>query len=84
MRSFFSSNYVDFTLERIAMIFPLLPHLAPAYYLDPGSGSMIIQLILGSLLAIGIAVRVFWGKIKGRFGGAKPDDSATDDSSDSD
>lgn len=36
-------------------------------YLDPGSGSVIIQVILGSLFAIGIGVRVFWGRIKSAF-----------------
>lgn len=37
-------------------------------YLDPGSGSVLIQVILGSLFAIGIGLRVFWGKIKSTFG----------------
>lgn len=34
-------------------------------YLDPGSGSIIIQLIIGAVLGLGVVVRVFWGKIKG-------------------
>ncbi len=36
-------------------------------YLDPGSGSIIIQLIIGTVLGLGVVVRVFWGKIKGFF-----------------
>ena len=36
-------------------------------YLDPGSGSIIIQLILGAVLGLGVFVRVFWKKIKGFF-----------------
>ncbi|MEN6299437.1 MAG: hypothetical protein ABFD51_05915 [Anaerolineaceae bacterium] len=32
-------------------------------YLDPGSGSVILQAILASLLGIGVVVRIFWKKI---------------------
>lgn len=37
-------------------------------YLDPGSGSIIIQLILAALLGIGVFVRSQWSKIKSLFG----------------
>lgn len=37
------------------------------YYLDPGSGSMLIQIILGAVLGVGVLVRVFWANIKGFF-----------------
>jgi len=33
-------------------------------YIDPGSGSMFIQVILGALVAVGVAIRVYWEKIK--------------------
>ena len=36
-------------------------------YLDPSSGSILLQLVLASLLGIGVAVRVFWRKIRGVF-----------------
>jgi hypothetical protein len=36
-------------------------------YLNPGTGGLIIQLLLGSIFAIGLAVRVFWSKIKKLF-----------------
>jgi hypothetical protein len=32
-------------------------------YLDPGSGSMIIQMILGGVAAIGVSLKLFWGRI---------------------
>jgi hypothetical protein len=36
----------------------------PAYaYLDPGSGSMILQVLLGGLAAIGVAVKIFGHRI---------------------
>ena len=47
--------------------------LRPLMYLDPGSGSFIIQMLLAGLLGIGVAVRIYWKKIvaffnKGRGG----------------
>ena len=37
-------------------------------YLDPGSGSFILQILIASLLGMGIALRASWGRIKRRFG----------------
>jgi hypothetical protein len=37
-------------------------------YLDPGSGSFLIQLLIAALLGAGIALRASWGKIKKYFG----------------
>jgi hypothetical protein len=56
----------------------LLPQLSALNYLDPGTGSLIIQLLLGALLAIGLGVRIFWSRIKKIFT-RKP--SVTDDPS---
>ena len=39
----------------------------PAFYLDPGSGSMIIQMVIAAVLGLGVATRVFWKNIKGWF-----------------
>jgi hypothetical protein len=39
----------------------------PALYMDPGTGSLLIQLILAALLGIGVAVRVFWKRIRTLF-----------------
>lgn len=36
-------------------------------YLDPGTGSLLIQLLIGGALGIGLAVRIFWKNIKGLF-----------------
>ncbi len=44
-------------------------------YLDPGTGSMILQVVLASLLAIAVGFRIFWRKIKSVF----RKDSAVDD-----
>jgi len=39
----------------------------PSAYLDPGSGSIILQMILAGLLGVGVVVKVFWKKIIGLF-----------------
>jgi hypothetical protein len=54
-------------------------HLAPQFYLDPGSGSFLIQLLIATLLGLGIALRASWGKIKGLFGGKSKTDEDDDD-----
>ena len=41
----------------------------PHAYLDPGSGSFLLQLLIASLLGLGVAAKVYWSKIKGLFGG---------------
>lgn len=45
----------------------LAPHLRPQAYLDPSSGSFIIQLLIAGLVGAGFLVRVYWKKIKGLF-----------------
>jgi len=50
-------------------------------YLDPGSGSILLQLILAALLGLGVIVRTQWGKIKSLF---KRNDGTGEDPSDED
>ena len=49
----------------------------PAYaYLDPGTGSMMIQALLAAIAAISVSVGIFWGRLRsffGRFFGKKKD-----------
>ena len=53
---------------------------APLPYLDPGSGSFLIQLLIAALLGIGVAIRASWSRIKGWFG-IKPKADEDDDES---
>jgi len=42
--------------------------MAPAYaYLDPGTGSMILQAILGGIAMAGAAISVYWQKVRSFF-----------------
>lgn len=40
-------------------------------YLDPGSGSFIIQLLLGAGLGLAVGAKVYWRKIRSLFTGKK-------------
>lgn len=43
-------------------------------YLDPGSGSLLVQLLAAGLLGTtGILVKTFWGRIKTLFNSQKAD-----------
>jgi len=56
-------------------------HYSPLPYLDPGSGSFLIQILIAVLLGLGVAIRASWGKISGWLG-IKPKPEDDDDSDD--
>ena len=37
-------------------------------YIDPGSTNFLIQLLLGSLFGVGLALATFWRRVVGFFG----------------
>lgn len=51
----------------LAIAFSVLWLPAANAYVDPGSGSFLFQAAIGALLAAGVAVKVFWGRIAGVF-----------------
>ncbi|MBA30899.1 MAG: hypothetical protein CL905_03495 [Dehalococcoidia bacterium] len=36
-------------------------------YIDPGTSSMLLQVIVGALVGVGITIKVYWEKIKFRI-----------------
>ncbi len=42
-------------------------------YIDPGSGSAIMSAIIGFFVAIGLAIKTYWYKIKSLFSSKKAD-----------
>lgn len=40
-------------------------------YLDPGTGSMMLQVILGGIAAIGVAIKLYWHKLRVYLGVGK-------------
>lgn len=49
-----------------ALIFLILPQKAHAY-LDPGSGSYLVQILIASAAGAGYFLKMNWGKIKNFF-----------------
>jgi hypothetical protein len=49
-------------------------------YIDPGSGSIILQAILGAIAAGGLTIKIYWNKLKNIFRSKKKDklDQKTD------
>lgn len=48
-------------------------------YLDPGFGSMILQLVLAGLLGVGVVIRIFWKNIRALFGKSSVKDPVQSD-----
>ena len=62
----------------IQLLFSLAHPLAPLSkelaYLDPGSGSFLLQLIIAGFLGLAFALRAYWTKIKSFFQGSNPEE----------
>lgn len=43
-------------------------------YLDPGTGSMLLQVILGGVAAVGVAIKLYWHKLRVAFGMGKKEE----------
>jgi hypothetical protein len=50
-----------------AVVLLLVFHGQAEAYVDPGSGSMLVQLILGGLMAGLVMIRTWWHRIRGRL-----------------
>jgi hypothetical protein len=61
------------------MFFGVLSLSTPAYaYLDPGTGSMILQLLLGGAAGVAMVFKLYWHKIKTVLGYAPKSDDYTE------
>ena len=54
-----------------------------AAYIDPGSGSFFLQMLLAGILAAGMAVKAYWQRIKSFFGGGRSAPPSKDEPHDS-
>jgi hypothetical protein len=51
----------------------LIAAAMPAHaYLDPGTGSIIAQAVIGAVVAAGVFARVWWARLRSLLGLAKP------------
>jgi drug/metabolite transporter (DMT)-like permease len=74
------SQRSGFTLLVICMA--IAPSTAHAY-IDPGSGSMFLQLLIAAIAGGLFTLKIYWQRLKDRFGfGRKPGESGTENSND--
>ena len=64
-----SKRFVDNLRSLLVLIGigALAPSIAAAY-IDPGTGSMVLQIALATFLMAGVALKTFWHKVKGLIG----------------
>jgi len=55
----------------IASFLVVLPASAHAQYLDPGSSSVLVQVLLGGLVGVAAVFKLYWHKIRGLVGSSK-------------
>ncbi len=65
-------GYLILTIFSLSLTVP-----STAYaYLDPGSGSMLLQRVLGGLAGLAVIAKLYWHRLLGLFGmNAQPDES---------
>lgn len=59
-------KYLKMTFIMFGLVYLVFPQKAYAY-LDPGTGSLILQMIIAGLLGASFAIKVYWKKIKAFF-----------------
>ena len=66
-------------LKFLFLIFGLISYTSPAYaYLDPGTGSMLLQGLIGGIAASIAFLSIYWQKVKAFFGKEEPDTDTAD------
>lgn len=61
-------------MKYLIVIFCILFINDAAAYLDPGTGSMLLQVVLGGIAAIGVAIKLYWHKVRVFLGAGKKED----------
>ena len=54
---------------------PFFLHVLTPFYLDAGTGSMLVQMAVAGVAGVAVFAKVFWAKITGPFRRKPSDDS---------
>lgn len=57
----------------MVLAYPAAVALPAQAYLDPASGSLLLQILLGGIAGVAVAVKLYWHKLLGLFGIKKQD-----------
>jgi len=60
-------QFLIYPLTTIFLIFGGTFFIDAYAYIDPASGSMFIQVIIGALVGVGITMKLYWAKIRFKF-----------------
>ena len=61
-------------LKFLFLIFGLISYTSPAFaYLDPGTGSMLVQGLIGGVAVVMSFLSIYWQKVKAFFGKKESD-----------
>ena len=63
----------------LALLFVWMSETRVDAYLDPGSGSMLVQLLLGGVAGAAVIVKLGWQRIRGMFGASSAKDETRAD-----
>lgn len=53
--------------------------LGPIAYLDPGTGSLFLQILLGGIAGFFVFMKLFWQRIRGMFSSEKSESAPEPD-----
>jgi hypothetical protein len=71
------STHVAESLVFVVLLLVASTQVAYAY-VDPGTGSYVIQILIAALVGAAFAVRVYWNKIKGLFSRSSSEEQGTE------
>jgi len=69
-------NKRDFKKTAVICLSLCSIHVSPAYaYMDPGTGSLLLQGLLGGIAGAAVFIRLYWHKLTSWLGWIKPGES---------
>ena len=71
----------NLNLNRLILLCASLVYAIPVFaYIDPGTGSLVVQSVIGAIAAIGVTLKIYWHKLKIFF--AKEEQPTSDNDND--